>query len=82
MEAIKSKGISDNVKKVFIEDLKVIEEVESSLHENLTFYEKIWSIISSTNRQIDSAIAVQKQLEELASNKLYVSSVKLNIKGV
>lgn len=69
------KVIRDNV----LQELEAIDNIIATLKDiDETFFEKVSAFFSKKNRDIKNSIQLQRELEELSANNLFVSSAKLS----
>lgn len=78
IERLKDKNISNEEKKILIEDNVIIDDIASLYKDNLTFIEKIASYLRVDFRNSYKYERLQQELELLASNDLFTSAAKLS----
>lgn len=80
VEALKAKYLKPNQKAQWLEYIADIDIILKEYNDKRNLYELIWGIFSS-RRQAKSQVELQKDLESLAANNLYISANKLQLKG-
>lgn len=80
VEGLKQSGITKEQKKVYLDDIDAIDALIVQYKDNEPWMAFIWRIVGSRREAINS-IKFQKELEDLATNKLYVVANKLETQG-
>lgn len=78
-EELKQKGLTDLRRKALLADLEAVKTVEEGLDDKRTFMELFWTTFTPWGRKAAEQETVQKQLEQLASNDLFVMSAKFKV---
>lgn len=82
VSALKDRDLSDGRQLEIQRDIAQIDHLMKSYSDNYSFFEGLWRVFSRSRKAAINQIALQKQLEELASNKLYITASKLKtLKG-
>lgn len=79
VERIKDNKLNSKIVKNILEDLKSTDEVISKVTDYESIFTKINLFFSKKNRDIKDAIQLQRDLEELSSNDLFIKSAKLKL---
>lgn len=77
VQEMKDKTVTKEQGEKLTEDLLAIDEVLKYVNDREQFLGKIWNLFSADSRRRLSQEALTKELEGLASNDLFVSSLKL-----
>lgn len=78
IEALKDPNLSRPNRERYIDDLKVIEQIESEMKNRRTVFQFVCTtLVPSVRRQWKQTV-LQKKLEDLSSNPIFVSAAKLN----
>ncbi len=76
-EALKDKKLTTQQRQRYLDDLLVIENIESTIKNRRSLFQFILTSLIPTYRRQWQQTVVQKKLEELANNSLFVSAAKL-----
>lgn len=79
VERIKDRKLDNKAAKDILDDLKVIDDQLSSVKDYESVFTKISLFFSKKNRDIKDGIQLQRDLEELSSNDLFIKSAKLKL---
>jgi hypothetical protein len=77
VEAMKDKKLKTDYAQQLTEDLQAIDEVLAQINDREQLAGKIWNLFSANSRRRLSQEALAKELEGIASNDLFVQSLKL-----
>jgi len=77
VERLKDKKISDQLRKNLLDDIKVYDEILDKYEDRLNVYEEIAYLVRPGFRNKHKIELLQKSLERLASNNLFVDAQKL-----
>lgn len=77
VEELKDKRTTPIRKKQIVQDIKDVEDIEKGIGGYRPLFVSLWLLMSRSRRQAQNEVTVQKEIEELASNQLYVSANKL-----
>lgn len=78
-EELKSAKLPAERKRAILEDIKICEEVESTLDDKRTMLELFHTTIMPSGRAAMSQQLAQKQIEDLLNNQLFVMSAKFSV---
>lgn len=78
-EELKEKGLPDSRRVALLSDIAICEEIEGSLDDKRTVLEFIWTTVMPSGRAAANQELVQKQVEDLLNNQLFVMSAKLKV---
>ena len=79
IENLKCPSISNELRKKALDDIKKIDEVIANYNEYRTVAETIMDYLIARRSNAISQVKFQKELEEMASNRLFASAAKLTI---
>jgi hypothetical protein len=75
-EGLKQKDISAKQRKMLLDDLEIIEQVESGLNDRRNLNEFLWAKVFPWGKKSANQAAMMKELEELANNDMFVLAAK------
>lgn len=74
---LKNRSLSTEDKKRIVEDIRIVEEVTKDVEHKRTVWQTIVELVAPLYRKNRQSTQLQKQLETLANNSLYVSAAEL-----
>ena len=78
IQQLKNTGEQNEYKAKMLKTLDDTKEIIDKTRIHETIYEKIFLFVSKKNRDAKTAVQLQRDLEELASNELFVKAAKLS----
>lgn len=81
VEEIKHKDTSKHRKESLLADIEAIENLEKNINDRSQFFGYIWDAVSPSARRTKSQMKLQKELENLASNDLFVKAESIKQLG-
>jgi hypothetical protein len=78
-EELKDSKLSDKRRKALLGDIELIKDVEDQLTDRESFLEFIWAHVIPWGRKAAEQEQIQKQLEALTSNELFVVAAKFKV---
>ena len=79
VDSIKSLNLKEDSKKKALEDIQVIDNLIAESNSIHSIFVDVCLFFNSTRKKELDQVKFQKELEELASNRLYISATKLNL---
>lgn len=77
VEEMKNKKLKPDYAQQLAEDLQAIDDILAAVNDREQLLGKLWNLFSSNSRKRLSQEALAKELEGIASNELFVQSLKL-----
>lgn len=78
-DALKDTSINKERKSLYLKDYYEIQDVLAKMHDNMFFYEWLWSNVLPWGRSQRKLIEVQEELEALSNNNLFTAGTELDI---
>jgi Zn-dependent protease with chaperone function len=76
--ALKNKDLDEEYRTALLNDIEVIDKLQSKVGENETLFELYWKHVHPSGRSKVKHTELQQELEALASNELYVAAATLS----
>lgn len=77
VEALKNRRLSKIYRDQLLEDIKAIDQLLAKVKDKSTLLEAIWKYLVPAGRKQWKQTVIQKELEELAANDLFVAAARL-----
>lgn len=78
IQFLKDKDLDPKYIKDTLEDIKVIDKLVATTHEQLYLFDKIANFINPYNRKLRNSVELQRDLEVLSMNDFFIKSAELS----